>query len=648
MKLFEAGKIGKLNIRNRIYMLPMRPVLLETDGSQSQRAIDFYLARAKGGVGIISTSLWMVERSLEAKMEDGRCVYPMADGFTYVDRISQLADALHDYDTKMVAQMSAGFGRILPPWCYSWQAPRSPIAPSTQPWMYDPKIIARELSIEEIQKLVKAFSRASQIMYSAGVDAIEIQGVSGYLIDQFMTSAWNHRTDKYGGNLDGRLRFLLEIIDAIKTGSGGNLPIIFRYSLFHEMPEGRDKDEGLEVARRLENYGVDALSIVIGCHESKLGRTHTPFNPLGEWANYSAEVKKVVKIPVIAAGRLGYPELAEKILEDGKADFIGMGRGLLADPEWTNKVKQGREDEIITCIACGDGCQRRTNQNKYVSCTLNPLTGIEKELALTPAIIKKKVLVIGGGPAGMEAARVARIRGHEVTLWEKSDKLGGNLIPASVPDFKEDIRLITKRWSDQLKKLGVKVELNTRATPQAIKKVSPDVVFIATGSQPSIPPIPGIKQSNVVTAVDVLLGKKNIGENVVIAGGGSVGAETALYLAQQGKKVTLIEMTDKIAVEVFDESRGQLLRLLNENKVNQLTESTIQEILPDGVRIKTKTGEQKISGDTVILALGMKSDNSLTDQMQQSGFEVVNIGDCVKPRRIIDAVWEGFRRARIA
>ncbi len=648
MMLFEPGKIGRLSVRNRIYMLPMRPVLLDTDGSLSQRAIDFYVARAKGGVGTISTSLWMVERMLEAKMEGSRCVYPMADGFTYVDKISQLADSLHDYNTKMVTQLSAGFGRILPPWCYSWQAPRPPIAPSAQPWLFDPSVTTREISVDEIKTLVQAFAKAARIMASAGVDGIELQGVSGYLIDQFMTTAWNHRTDKYGGNLEGRLRFLMEIIDAIKSATGANLPIIFRYSVFHAMALGRDLEEGLEVARRLENAGVDALSIVIGCHEGKLGRQHTPFTPLGEWAKYAAEVKKVVNIPVIAAGRLGYPDLAEEVLETGKADFIGLGRALLADPEWPNKVLSHKEDEIITCIACGDGCQRRTNQNKYVSCTLNPATGMEKELAIIPAETKKKVLVVGGGPAGMEAARVARLRGHEVTLWEKSDKLGGNLIPASIPDFKQDIRMIVTLWSDQLKRTGVKVELNKEATPEAIKEAKPDILFLATGSSPNVPPIPGIELPLVMTAVDVLLGKKKVGKNVIIAGGGSIGAETALYLAQQGKKVTLIEMTDKIAVEVFDESRGQLLRLLSENKVEQLTESTLLEIVTDGVMIKTKSGEQKISGDTVVLAMGMKSNISLTDKMQRAGSEFVTIGDCVKPRRIIDAIWEGFRRARVA
>jgi 2-enoate reductase len=647
MRLFERGQIGKLSIKNRIYMLPMRPVLLDTDGSLSQRAIDFYTARAKGGAGIISTSLWMVDRELEAKMENGRCVYPMTDGDTYIDRISQLADSLHDYDAKLVTQLSAGFGRILPPWCYSWQAPKPPVAPSAQPWLYDPKITARELTREEIRHLVRAFENAGRIMHAAGVDAAEIQGVSGYLIDQFMTAVWNHRTDEYGGNLDGRLRFLFEIFDAIKSGSGGNLPVIFRYSLIHGMPGGREMDEGLEIARRLEKYGVDALSIVIGCHESKFGRNLTPFSPAGEWANYTAEVKKVVRIPVIAAGRLGFPDLAEKILEDGKADFIGLGRGLLADPEWPNKVRNNRADEIITCIACGDGCQKRANQNKYVSCALNPVTGMEKELALTPAKEKKTILVVGGGPAGMEAARVARLRGHDVTLWEKGDRPGGSLIPAAVPDFKQELANITARLSRQIQKLGVRIELNHEATRENIDKLNPDVVFVATGSQPLVPRIEGIDKEFVITAVDFLQGKKQVGDNVAVIGGGAIGAETALHMAQMGKKVTLIEMLGYIAADVFDESRKLLLLQMDKFGVTQLLESKVTEFTDGGVIFETRSGNREIKVDTVVLALGLRPETRLLDELSQTGRKVVAIGDCVAPRKILEAIWEGYRRARI-
>lgn len=647
MKLFEPGKIGNLSIKNRIYMLPMRTVMLEADGTLSQRGIDFYEARAKGGAGIISTSLWMVERSLEAKMEHGRCVYLMADGNTYIDRISQLADTLHDYDTRLVTQMSPGFGRILPPWCYSWQAPRPPIAPSAQPWMYDAKIMARELSKEEIRKLVRAFGNASLIMHTAGVDAIEIHGLSGYLIDQFMTPKWNHRTDEYGGSLDGRLRFLFEIIDAIKSGSGGNLPIIFRYSLFHGVDGGREIDEGLEIARRLENIGVDAFSVVIGSHESDLGRTHTPFTPLGLWANYAAEVKKVVKVPVIAAGRLGYPDLAEKVLEEGKADFIGLGRGLLADPQWPNKVQQGRNDDIIICVACGDGCQKRANENKYVSCALNPHSGMEKELALTPAEEKKRILVVGGGPAGMEAARVARLRGHDVTLWEKSDRLGGSLIPASVPDFKQNLVSIMTRLTQQIRKLGVTVELNREATRETIEELDPEIIFVATGSRPLILPIKGVERESVVTAVDLLLGKKQPGDNVAVVGGGAIGAETALYLAEQGTRVTLIEMLDKMAADVFDESRKLLLQLLDKHNVAQLTRSKVIEITESGVTVETEAGPQEIQADTVVLALGLCPENKLLEKLRRTGRKVISIGDCAAPRKIMDAIWEGYRKARV-
>jgi NADPH-dependent 2,4-dienoyl-CoA reductase/sulfur reductase-like enzyme len=350
---------------------------------------------------------------------------------------------------------------------------------------------------------------------------------------------------------------------------------------------------------------------------------------------------------VIAAGRLGFPELAENILEEDKADFIGLGRGLLADPEWPNKVQQGLTDEIITCIACGEGCQRRANQNKYVSCVLNPLTGMEKELALAPAAVKKKVLVAGGGPAGMEAARVARLRGHDVTLWEKSDRLGGSLIPGSVPDFKQEIVTIVTRLSRQIQTLGVTIELNREATPETIEKLDPDVIFVATGSQPLVPRIMGVDQEFVMTAVDLLRGKKQAGENVAIIGGGAVGAETALYLAQMGKKVTLIEMLGIIAADIFDESRKQLLQLLDKYNVTQLTESKVVEITGGGVIVDTRSGNQVIQADTVVLALGLCSETRLLENLRQTGRKVVAIGDCVFPRRIMDAIWEGYRKARI-
>lgn len=648
MKLFEPVKISKLQVKNRLYMLPMRPVLLDSDGALSQRAIDFYIARAKGGVGIICSSVWMIERSLEAKMEDTRCVYPMADGRTYIDRISQLADSLHDYDTRLVAQLSAGFGRILPPWCYSWQAPRQPFAPSDQPWMYDPAIIARGLTKDEIHMLVERFGAATNIMTSSNVDAIEIHGTSGYLIDQFLTPAWNHRTDEYGGNLDGRLRLLLEIIEEIKSASHNNIPVIFRYSLFHDMPDGRDLDEGLEVARRLEQAGIDAISVAVGCHESKLGRQHTPFTPLGLWAEYAAEVKKVVKIPIIAAGRLGFPDLAEDILKTNKADLIGLGRPLLADPDWPNKVKGGREEEIIYCIACGDGCQARTNQNKYISCALNPLTGMEKELAITKAEKKKNVLVIGGGPSGMEAARVLALRGHEVTLWEKTEQLGGNLIPAAVPDFKRDLITIIDRLSRLINQLGVKVQLGKEATVKAVDEMKPDVIFIATGSKHVLPMIPGIENEFVMTASELLLGQKRAGDNVVVIGGGAIGAETALHIAQAGKHVTLVEMLSTIAMDVFDESRKQLLHLLDNNGIKILTGSTVKLITAKGVVVSSDQGNQTLRADTVVLAVGMKAENRLLEDLHKTQIEVVPIGDCVKPGKIIDAIWTGFRKARVA
>jgi 2-enoate reductase len=324
-----------------------------------------------------------------------------------------------------------------------------------------------------------------------------------------------------------------------------------------------------------------------------------------------------------------------------------LGRGLWADPEWPNKVRNNRADEIITCIACGDGCQKRANQNKYVSCALNPVTGMEKELALTPAKEKKTILVVGGGPAGMEAARVARLRGHDVTLWEKGDRPGGSLIPAAVPDFKQELANITARLSRQIQKLGVRIELNHEATRENIDKLNPDVVFVATGSQPLVPRIEGIDKEFVITAVDFLQGKKQVGDNVAVIGGGAIGAETALHMAQMGKKVTLIEMLGYIAADVFDESRKLLLLQMDKFGVVQLLESKVTEFTDGGVIIETRSGNKEIKVDTVVLALGLRPETRLLDELCQTGRKVVAIGDCVAPRKILEAIWEGYRRARI-
>jgi 2-enoate reductase len=404
----------------------------------------------------------------------------------------------------------------------------------------------------------------------------------------------------------------------------------------------------LEIARRLEEAGVDAINASFGCYGSRYGRQYPTYNPPGQWVELSEAVKKVVKIPVIVVGRLGYPELAEKVLQEGKADFIGLGRPLLADPEWPNKVREGRLDDILMCTGCNDGCMVRTREHKYISCALNPATGMEREFSrVVPAERRKSVLVVGGGPAGMEAARVAALRGHEVSLWEKRDQLGGNLVAASVPEFKQDVRSLIRYLSTQIKRLGVRIELGKEVTPELIGEMKPEVLVIATGATSVLPEIPGIKKGLVVTAVDLLLGKKEVGERVVVAGGSSMGCEVGLYLAQKGKKVTIVEMMGDLASDLFADNRTNLLQLLVEHQVSLLTETRLIEVLDTGVVVDGGMSKRELKADTVVLALGLKSEVGLLRALGGKGPEPIVIGDCVQPGKIIDAIWGGFRTARL-
>jgi 2-enoate reductase len=641
MKLFEPAQIGRLSLKNRVVMLPMMTRLNEPDGRLSQRAVDFYSVRAKGGAGLIIAAMWAVTREVDIAQGTHPGVF-MADSRKYLKRLSKLADAVHDYGAKLAIQLTAGHGRVA--WPYGLV--RGAVAPSKQPCFYDPKITARQLTIEEIDRLVKGFGLSAKIASLAGIDAVEIHGHCGYLIDQFMTTIWNHRTDRYGGNLEGRLRFPLEIVESIKAGAGRDFPIIFRMSLKHNYKGGREVEESLEIARILEKAGVDAINANVGCYDAVKGLQYPTYDPPGSWINFSEAVKKAVRIPVIAVGKLGYPEIAEGILQEGRADFIGLGRALLADPEWPSKVKEGRQDDILMCIGCNE-CMRMIASSHAIGCAINPLAGREKELAITESEKKKSVLIVGGGPAGMEAARVAASKGNEVTLYEKGDKLGGNLIPVSVPDFKQDVRSLITYLSKQINKLGVKIEMGKEATPELIQRIKPEVLIIATGATPIIPEIPGIEKESVVMAFDVLSGKKEVGETIAVVGGGLVGCELASYLSQKGKKLTIVETGKTLLPDEFEFNRTDLLWVLKEGGVNLLTETQLVEITDDGLVISNNSGTCLLKADTVVLALGLKSEVRLLKALEGKAPEARPIGDCVVPRkRIKTVIWSGFHAAR--
>jgi 2-enoate reductase len=654
-KLFEPVNIGKVTIKNRIAMAPMGIVgLTDPDGNPTQRAIDYYIERARGGVGLIITSLFKVENEIEG----------MVDRIELISNTSrapfgELCEAVHGLGTKVFVQLTAGFGRV----ARSGRFHDKPMSASAIPNYWDPSITCRPLTIGEIEQIVKSFGSAAKILATAGVDGIELHGHEGYLFDQFTTAIWNKRTDKYGGDLRNRLTFPIEVLNEIKKRAGPDFPVQYRFGLKHYMKRlnagalkgedfveaGRDIEEGLEMAKLLEKAGFDALHVDAGCYDSWYWAHPPTYQEHGCMVDMAEKAKEVTKIPITAVGRLEIPELAEKIIAEGKADMVALGRGLLADSYWAVKVEEGRTEDIRPCIGC-HGCFGRFGAGRPLSCTVNPACGREQLYKLSQAEKPRKVLVVGGGVAGMEAARAAATRGHKVTLYEKGKSLGGHLIEASVPDFKKDLKRLENWYESQLKKLGVETKLETEASKAVIDKENPDVVIIATGSKPIIPDLPGIKRANVFTCIDLLLGKKKAGKTTVVIGGGLVGCETALWLAQQGKEVTIVEMLPKLMTrdpEVPHMNRAMLLDLLAVNKVNIVTGASVQEITEEGALVFDKDlGRKVIKADSIVLALGLKSNDTLYKTLTGKVANLYALGDCQDPRDIMGAVWDGYEVGR--
>lgn len=636
MKLFEYGKIGDLQVKNRIVMAPMGAPA-DIDGGFSKHMIDFYERRAKGGVGLIITGGTVVSEKFEPRQG------AMHNSFFHNNRLGELADKVHAYNCALCLQLSPGMGRL------NFIDPAiPPLSASEVPCASFPELTCKPFTIEQIKELVKAMGQSSLLAKKAGVDMIEIHAYGGYLLDQFMSPFWNKRDDQYGGSLENRLRFLLEIIDEIRLLCGPRFPIAVKYTLDSLTENDRHLEEGLRISEILDNSPIDLLHVARGSYSCRYRMVGSVYQPHGFDIDILEKIKKVVKKhPVIVHGKLNHPELAESVLSDGLADYIAIGRGLLAEPDWPLKAKKHKFKNINPCIGCGE-CHYNTHNGRMISCAVNPLTGHEKDFELSKGEKILKVLIIGAGPAGMKAAITAAERGFDVTIMEKNHYLGGLLCAAGAPQLKQDVRDQVSFLRQMIYDQNVNVVLGKEATLSDVKKINPDVVIVATGASPLILKVPGYEKKHVVSAEDVLLKKVNVGDNIVIVGGGLVGCETAIELSMQGKHITIVELQDDIlkTTSHFVANDQNIRQLVSDNKVKLELNAKLSKILDDRIEVESIGENKEIFCDNVVFAIGYYSNHDLLEEIQQAGFNVTNIGDNVKPGKVMNAIHQGYHVIR--
>jgi len=509
----------------------------------------------------------------------------------------------------------------------------------------------RELTVIEIKDIVSRYAAAAKKAKEVGFDFVEMHGCHGHnLPHQFFSPIDNRRSDGYGGDLAGRMRFSLEVAKAIRAAVGEDYPFFWRLCAEEALPGGYTLEECTSLCVELEKVGVDVIDVSFG-HEANyepvpMGHS-SPIpgeeRPPATFVPLAAAIKRRLNIPVIGVGRMQSLEVAEEALSQGKVDLIALARELLADPLWPQKMKAGKQDDVTPCIYCNH-CIDTMEKTEPIRCTVNAVTGREDEWAITPAKGVKKVLVVGGGPAGMEAARVAALRGHQVTLFEKGQALGGQLLLACKPPRKGRIKEFMDYLAGQMAKQGVLVNLGKEVTSELVTEIRPDALVLATGVDTIIPDIPGVNSSKVVKAEDVLSGRVQVGPRVAVIGGGEVGCEVAELLAEKGKKVTVVELLDKMAAKLSPNGRHFLLYSLAKRGVVMVTGARINQITEEGLTITSRRGKQQaVPADHIVLAVGSRPNAVLAGEVKGKVESIYLIGDCVEPRRIADAIEEGFR-----
>jgi 2,4-dienoyl-CoA reductase-like NADH-dependent reductase (Old Yellow Enzyme family)/thioredoxin reductase len=635
--LFSPFQIRNCSLANRIVMPALASFLIENDGSITDKAVEHYRMRASGGLAMVIVEACAVSPEgivspHQARIYDDR----------FVEGLSRIAQVIRAEGVVPAVQLHHG-GRQTSAKIIK----RKPVSPSNIPC---PTISGdvEPLTIEGIQEMICKFGEGAQRAVEAGFDLIEIHGAHGYLVNQFLSSFSNIREDGYGGDRAGRARFAVEIVQELRRRLGQSFPISFKISAQEFVPNGLTVEESIELLKIIVAAGVDIVQVSAGNDATPEWICQPMFMDKACLSDSAAMIRKALHVPVMAVGRINDPLVAEDIIRRGKADLVCIGRGLLADPEMPRKAREGRLDEIRTCIACNT-CMESIFRKGRVECLVNPTLGREKEMALKPAEKRKRVMVVGGGPGGLHVALVAAARGHEVLLYERQPLLGGQLVMGSVTKYKKEILSLINFHKAQVEKMCVKTFLNTEVTPETVQEIKPDVVVLCTGATPVLPPIPGIEKSIVFSLFEILNGQKLAPKKTVVVGGGATGCEVAHHLAENGCRVTIVEQLPKIAGQMESITRKVLLTQLREKSVQFVKGHRLARIEEHGVYAASEDGtETFLEAEAVVIAIGNKPDNLLYAQIKSLGLgiPIYQIGDCLEPRSAKAAISEAAEIGR--